>query len=118
MHWKYQLNVHLIYFPYCYNILTNIYILNLVSSFNFPRLPFQLITVLHKFVKPAGFACLFCEIFYSLTIFTYRLLFLLIVHYSPHVPFRLKSVALLLLVGNELHGLGVPCVEAMCCVTT
>ena len=42
----------------------------------------------------------FCEIFYSLTIFTYRLLFLLIVLYSPHVPFRLKSVALLLLVGN------------------
>ena len=37
---------------------------------------------------------------------------------SPHIPFRLKSAALLLLIGNVLQGLGVPCVEAMCCVTT
>ena len=51
-------------------------------------------------------------------LFLHTLLFLLIVHYFPHVPFRLKSVALLLLIGNELQGLGVPCVEAMCCVTT
>ena len=59
-----------------------------------------------------------CEIFYYLTIFTYKLLFLLFVLYPPHVPVRLMSSALLLLVGNELHGLLVLCVEAWCCVTT
>ena len=37
---------------------------------------------------------------------------------SPHVLVRLMSSALLLLVGNELHGLLVLSVEARCCVTT
>ena len=48
----------------------------------------------------------------------HTIFFLLIVLYFPHIPFRLKSAALLLLIGNVLQGLGVPCVEAMCCVTT
>ena len=51
-------------------------------------------------------------------LFLHTILFLLIVHYSPHIPFRLKSATLLLLIGNVPHGLDVPCVEAMCCVTT
>ena len=48
----------------------------------------------------------------------HTIFFLLIVLYSPHIPFRLKSATLLLLIGNVPHGLDVPCVEAMCCVTT
>ena len=59
----------------------------------------------------------FVKSFISLLLL-HTIFFLLIVLYFPHIPFRLESTALLLVIGNVLLDLGVPCVEAMCCVTT